>query len=637
MPSLEEPRSVRLPALLLAVAILIAYAGSMTGEFVFDDIQSITNNPTLHHFSSALSPPRGGLTVSGRPLLNLSFAINDAISGTQAWSYHALNLIIHGCAALTLMGVVRRTPPRSTKFAFAVALLWAVHPLQTESVTYTVQRAESLMGLFYLLTLYCFIRGAENPAVSRWLRLSWVACLLGMATKEVMVTAPVIVLLYDRTFVSGSFPEAWKRRRGFYMGLGGTWLLMAYLVASTSGRGGTAGFGAGVPWWAYGITQFRAIAHYLRLSVWPSPLIFDYGSIVGGKTIEVVFDAAVVVSLATISTVLCARRKPLGFLGVACFLILLPSSSVVPVATETISEHRMYLSLAAVLAATVGGCSTLVWHLFPALGPTPRKRAIIGLAVWVAIAAIWGIGTIRRNASYRSGRALWSDTVRKLPTNARAHSNLGIVLAEDGDPAGAEVQFRAALALAPDFATVHVNLGNVLLKQGRLPEAVANYRTALRFLAQDPDVHEDLGTALLRLGQVEEARGEFTEALRLDPNSSKGHFDMGSALDRQGRFSDAAAQYREALRLLPDYSDAWYNLANLLVRGGQLSEAADAYASTVRLRPDFADGHVNFGNVLVQLNRKSEAIREFQAALRLQPDAADIRASLGELLAGTSH
>ncbi len=163
--------------LLVAVAGLLAYHNSFTNPFVFDDEPSIQENPTIHHLWPiwpALSPPHsGGATVEGRPVINLSVAINYALGGLDVRGYHVLNLTIHILAGLTLLGIVRRTLLKrrlrerfgavANELALATALLWTVHPLQTESVTYVIQRAESIMGLFYLLTLYCFIRGVESP------------------------------------------------------------------------------------------------------------------------------------------------------------------------------------------------------------------------------------------------------------------------------------------------------------------------------------------------------------------------------------------------------------------------------------------------------------------------------------------
>ena len=156
-------------------------------------------------------------------------------------------------------------------------MLWTLHPLQTQAVTYIIQRAESLVSLMYLLTLWGFIRSVEPGASKGWGVLAWVACLLGMATKEVMVTAPVMVALYDRIFVAGSWREVWARRKWFHLSLALTWLLLAWLVVGTAGRGGTAGFGGGMSPWGYALTQVGAVAHYLRLALWPQPLVFDYG------------------------------------------------------------------------------------------------------------------------------------------------------------------------------------------------------------------------------------------------------------------------------------------------------------------------------------------------------------------------
>jgi protein O-mannosyl-transferase len=339
----------------IVAAVFAAYASSVSAPFVFDDQLSIVENPTIRQLSlAALVPPSGqGLTVEGRPLLNLSLALNYAISGLNAWSYHLLNVAIHLLAALTLFGLVRRTlaalnAPASTLISLSAALLWTLHPLQTESVTYLVQRTESLMGLFYLLTLYCFARGATTGNKTPWFALSVVACALGMATKEVMVSAPLIVLLFDRTFIAGSFRDAWARRSRVHLALAATWLLLAVLVIGAGNRGGTIGTSAGVTWWQYAMCQARAIIHYLQLAVWPSPLIFDYGSdfVTFGE-----FAPFALLDLALLGLTAWAlwRRPVFGFLGAWFFVILAPTTSVVGGTRQMLAEHRMYLSLAALV------------------------------------------------------------------------------------------------------------------------------------------------------------------------------------------------------------------------------------------------------------------------------------------------
>jgi len=620
-------------AVLLAGGILVlgavaAYSGTFSAPFVFDDTRSILENPTLRHLSwAALSPPAGGMTVSGRPLLNLSLAVNYAISGTQVWSYHALNLLIHALAGLTLFGIVRRTlervgtggPPvraaaeteadadgraaRPYLVAFVVALIWTLHPLQTESVTYVIQRAESLMGLFYLLTLYCFIRGAETNG-RIWFWLSVAACLFGMASKEVMVTAPVIVLLYDRTFVSGSFREAWRRRRGLYLALGSTWILLGWLVVGTGGRGGTAGFGSGVTWWAYGFTQFRAVAHYLRLSFWPHPLVADYGRVLGGSPPEMAWDMVVVGVLFGGTVIALWRRPPLGFLGACFFLILAPSSSVVPVATEIISEHRMYLPLAAVLVVAVGFLDTLLARI-----------------PWLIVCGVAALGlgfmTAHRNEAYRSNLALWSDTVAKMPDDAFAQNNLGKALFAAGRVDEAAAHYGQALQLEPQDAEAHYNLANILVERGRLTAAIAEYGLALRYEPNFYQANNNLGLALMRAGRAPEAIPQFEVTLRFQPDSFQGHCNLADALAQVGRTAESVEQYELALRANPNVAVAHENLGMALAQLDRVPEAIQQFEIAVQIDPNDADLHYNLGVTLRHAGRNEEAAVQFDATSRL--------------------
>lgn len=634
---------------ILVAAALAAYHNSFTVPFIFDDRPSIVENSTIRHLwpvTDALSPPRGeGLTVSGRPVLNLSLAANYALSGDVVWSYHALNLAIHLLAGLALFGIVRRTlvglgrvtvatmaSDRRVKddalhlLALATATLWTVHPLQTESVTYVVQRAESLMGLFYLLTLYCFIRSADchllndKPGKRRaatWQAISVVFCLLGMATKEVMVSAPLMVFLYDRTLVSGSFAEAWRRHRRLYLGLAATWLLLGYLVISTGGRGETAGFGTEVPWWAYVLTQCRAIVHYLWLSVWPHPLILDYGTKVVRDTAIVAPQALLLALLAAATVIALWRRPVLGFLGTWFFAILAPSSSIVPVATQTMAEHRMYLPLAAVVVLAAAGIN--------------RLAGSRGLLLLLGLAAGFGWLTERRNHAYRSEIAIWSEPAAQ-PGSARARCSLGVALVNAGRLTEAAAQFAEALRLDPQDAEAHAGLGGILAQNGNLAEAVAHDEAALRI---DPGLavaHNNLGNALLGMGRVAEAIVECTRAVQLNPREARAHYNLGYALLKSGRTEEAIAGFQEALRLKLDTADLHYNLGNALVQAGRITEAITQYEAAVRRAPDLTQAHGNLANALSQAGRLAEAVAQYEQALRLKSDDADVHFNLGMAL-----
>jgi tetratricopeptide (TPR) repeat protein len=511
-----------------------------------------------------------------------------------------------------------------------IALLWTVHPLQVESVTYIAQRAESLAGLFFLLTFYGFVRGAdgeEGPGRSAgpWFWLAAWACVAGMATKETMVTCPVLVFLYDRTFVSGSFKAAWQRHRRLHLGLMATWLLLAWLVGGTGGnRGGSIGFGVAIPWWQYALSQFRAVAMYLKLAFWPSPLVFDYGTEWARSAADVVPYAVVVLALLG-ATVWALRRRPvLGFLGAWFFVILAPTSSIVPGIRQTAAEHRMYLPLAALIGISVVAAGG--WLL-------RRDRRVLAAALATVLALAAVSGTLGRNYDYRTEEAIWADTVAKHPANEYAHYNLGVVLYAKGDPAGAVVQYREALRIQPDYAEAHNNLGIALTALGRTDEGAAEYREAIRLRPRFAQAHNNLGNFLAQTNRVPEAIMEFEEALRLQPDYPDAELNLGIALEQAGQLEGAVARYREVLRRRPEYGDAHDDLGNALVQLHRVPEAIHEYQAALQVNPRDAEAYNSLGGALIDTGQLPEAIANLQQALRIRPAYAEARRNLGDALA----
>ncbi len=543
--------------LLLVAAGLAAYHNIFQNPFIFDDLPQIVENPRIRH----LWPPWGILAGSSRPLVDLSLAMNYALGGLNPWGYHAFNVAIHILAALTLYGVVRRIllsePLRSSCEAVAAvwlaavaALIWLVHPLQTESVTYTIQRAESLMGLFYLLTLYCVIRGCEPSRDIGWMTGAVLACALGMASKEVMVTAPVVVLLFDRVFLARSWREIIQRRWALYVGLAATWLLLPLLMGvgakgQVSGWQPTAGFGfKGITPFQYALTQPGVILHYLRLAFWPYPLCLDYGSIYGwpvAQTAADVWPELLVLGGLAAATVWVLRRKPaLGFLGAWFLIILAPTSSFIPI-VGLVFEHRMYLSLAAVAVGMVIGAYALGKRF---LNQPGNFRPMFGWGAAGVVICFLTCLTMQRNLDYRSELAIWQDTVDKCPNNP--------------------------LAL--------FNLGNAFWKAGSLQEAVPLWEEALRIKPDYAEVHANLGIASSQAGKIEDAVRHYEQALRYNPNLVEAHNNLGYDLARSGRIPEAITHYRQALQIKPEYALAMNNLAFVLAtlppaQGGDAGEA----------------------------------------------------------------
>ena len=627
-----------IPLLIIAAGIG-AYHNSFQGPFIFDDT-SIAGNPAIRHlwpvWPILAVPHTSGMTVEGRPVVSLSFAINYAINGLRVWGYHAVNLAVHLLAALALYGIARRTlarPGLRERFgasgewiALAVALLWTVHPLQTEAVTYISQRCELLMGLFYLLTLYGFIRGTDSPRSSRWFALSVAACFLGVMSKEVMVTAPVMVLLYDRTFVSGSFRQAWGRHWRLYLGLACSWLLLGWLMVGL--RDWSIGYGLGIPWWSYALTECRAVAQYLRLALWPHPLILDYGEYAPTDSLAAVAPSVLILAALAIAVLYALKRRPaIGFLGAWFFVILAPTSSVVPIAGSPMGEHRMYLPLAAVIGMVVVGGVALGKRVL-----RPQQGVALGCVAGATAVAVFTFLTIQRNRDYSSAVAIWQDTVEKCPGNPRAHCSLGVVLEEAGRVRQAIGQYEQALRINPRYADAHYNLGHALAQLGRMQEAVAQYEQALRINPRYAEAHNNLGIALVQLGRLPEAIRHYEQALRIKPDFAGAHVNLGVALVQAGRAQEAIQQYELGLRINPENAEAHNNLGIVLVQVGRLPGAIEHWQRALRINPEYAEAHCNLGAALMREGRLQEAIQQYELALRIQPDYADAHNNLGNAL-----
>jgi len=548
---------VRVGAVLIVLAGLIAYSSGLSTPFLFDDETGIVKNQQIRQvwpLDEALSPP-AETPIARRPLVNLTLAINYAFSGLQPRGYHVTNLLIHLLAALTLFGIVRRTlagpklirlrqgsggqvqgsggqaPSRrgrgaqtakpvselraslarhSIPIAWASALIWTVHPLNSELIEYVVQRTESLMALFYLLTLYCAIRAFESGRRGgKWRVAAVLSCAAGMACKESMVTAPIVVALYDRVFLFDSFAEATQKRRPLYIGLAATWVIVAMLLAS--GGRTTVGFSSGTSPWTYLLNQADVVAQYLKLVVWPRALVLDYGvpqplmwqDVIAPASLLLVLLAAVIAALVYL--------PELGFLGACVFIILAPTSSIVPIASEVGAERRMYLPLACLVVLAVVALYVLNWRIIG-----EKRAGVASMVVAVALALVATAGTIVRTHEYSSRLELSRTIVARRPTG-RAHFLLGSELIAAQREQEAISEFRASAA---EYPPAHFALGVELAGQQRIDDAIIELNEFIRLMPNDPVVipaRDLLGQLYLSKGQYGAAEDQFTLILEKQP------------------------------------------------------------------------------------------------------------------------
>ncbi|MBI1914036.1 MAG: tetratricopeptide repeat protein [Planctomycetes bacterium] len=549
---------------LIVLVGLLAYANSFDKAFVFDDSFWIQNNLDI------ASPFRYLRQAPARWVVWLSLALNYWAGGLKVGGYHLVNWGIHVCAALALFGIVRRTLllecwqgrfERSAPWlALAVALLWVAHPLNTQSVTYVVQRCESLMGLFYLLTLYCVVRGAGSPAGGWWYGLAVVCCALGMGCKEVMFSAPLVVLLYDRVFLASSFRELLRKRWGLHVGLAATWGLLAVemMMPSTLPGAGNAGFDyQGIPPLQYAMTQAGVILYYVRLAAWPNSLCLDYQDWPVVTRLQDCLIPGLLVLFLLGGTAWALYRQPwLGFLGAWFFLILAPTSSIMPIA-DVAFEHRMYLPLVAlvVLAVLAGD-----WALrrFVPDGAGRRGLAVGCVVLPVAVLATLTLG---RNDDYRSVVSIWTDAVAKRPSLGRGHGALATVHLKLGHFEEAVPHFEEAVRLLPADGLFRTAQAVNWLKTGQLDRAVAALERVTREGPGYASGHDALGLALLLQGKGNRAVECFRRAVEIAPRSAAFRYRLATALFRQGHRKEAETEYEEGLRLDPTFPERTARLA----------------------------------------------------------------------------
>jgi tetratricopeptide (TPR) repeat protein len=585
-------------AWILVVAVVV-WANGLKGPFIFDDLIAIRDNPTLRHFPAweNFVPPHEN-SLSRRPVVNLTLALNYAIGGLDVRGFHAGNLLIHLLTALLLLGIVRRTlneltmdPGRRTMVhapssiiavSFAVALIWAVHPLLTEPMDYLTQRTELLMGLFFLLTLYCAVRGASSGHPRRWHAAAIAACALGMGSKEVMAAAPVIVLLYDRCFLSGSFREALRRRLSLYLGLAATWAILGALMIAYPWGGGTgAGLGlVGIGPWEYVRTQPGVILNYLRLSFWPSSLCLDYGWPIATSAGQIFPAAAVIAAMLGATLWALSRRPAFGFLGAWFFLILAPTSTFVPIA-DAAAERRMYLPLAAIVTSCVLAAywlgDQLVRHVAEDVGTRKLLGRVLAALALLLVTAALGYRTFERNALYRDAISIWQDTVTQRPRNARAWGNLGMCYVDAGLPGEAVPCFSQAIELKRDNSTAYSNRGSAF-------------------------IHNDRGIAFARMNRLDEAVQDYDTAIALNPDYAEAYVNRGAAYADSNRFNEALQDYSRAVALQPDNARAYSNRAVVGLRTGRFNEALSDCDKAIALQPDYANAYLNraYGRYLVK-------------------------------------
>ena len=518
---------LKLAAAVLAGVTLLAFSNSFRGAFVMDDIYEIALNPAMRRLVPPFEAMFVGHTLPARPLPYLTFAIDHAMWGGSPFGYHLTNLFIHLIAAFALFDLARTTfsspllcrrfGSHATGLALAIAAIWAVHPLQTQAVTYVYQRIESMMGMFCLVSLAAFARAAFDGWRPFWVGTSVVAAACAMASKESAVVLPLLILTYDWCFVGRSI-RAILSRSPLYAAFAATWALVGLQVwlhrDAADDFFGMARHGP----LEYAFTQPRVILHYVRLAFWPVGQLFDYAWPITRSPADASVPLAAVALLAILAAIGLWRQWPWGWVACGFFIVLSPTSSFLPLGNVA-AEYRMYLPLAALVSLVVGVAWAILADALERRGDTAaesRRRLWPWAAGCVAGVVIAGLclATQRRNEIYHDRENLWNEVLERAPHNPRGHVSAAFSALDRGDIDRALVHAESAIRSDPT-SSAYDRLANSLLAGGDVKNAERVAREGLRLQAEVLPADAapvllarcNLAAMLAAHGQGEEAEG----------------------------------------------------------------------------------------------------------------------------------
>ena len=587
--------------------IAIVYRTSYRAGFVFDDQVRIV---AAERSIDRLWPPDGWLTGSQRPVVGFTLAVNHAIGGLEPSGYHVLNVIIHAIAAVLVLGVVveagRRLRARGVieldecrlfGVGLAITLLWALHPVQTATATYVIQRAESLAAMFGLLAIYALLRLVTETASRGWTIVVVVATVLALGSKPAAVTLPVLLFAVDVAVVTGSVRASWRARPSLWIGLLLATGLTLYATGAvlglilTEGRRSGAGVGVvDVGPVEYAISQLGAIGVYARAFVDPRAMSIDHGIAAIEPVWTRVVGSSVLVAIASIIVIGLRRRAWWTVLPIAAVLVMLPTTSVVPLA-DPVADHRLHPALlpivAGIVVAIVAGVRIIALRSPTLAGPLGGTAVVSLLGVLAASA----VAVDRRNHDYLDPERLWTDVVERRPDEVRGLVNRASVALEEGRNEDAARDLAAADAIEPGNPVVILNLALLDVRFDRAAAALDRLAVAEKSRPRDPVLHLARGDAYRMLGRDADAVESYRIGAALQPGDPLVRLALGNALAAIEELDDAADAFHEAAGLADDpalVASAFYNEGNMRFRQERFAEAIVAYDAALLADPDHA-------------------------------------------------
>jgi len=621
--------------LILILTVLLTYSPVWWAGYVWDDDLLITTNPCI------VGPL--GLkeiwTTNAADICPLTFTVfwlEHALWGLAPLPYHLVNVLLHGACAVVLWRVLRCL---QVPGAWLGAALWALHPVQVESVAWITEMKNTQSGLFFLLSIFFFVRWIRAKDLDGQTRWDWnygltlIFAALAMASKSSTVILPVVLCLCA-WWVEGRWQWRNLARTGpiftmsIAIGIITMWTQKLQLATTIDPQWMRT-------WPERLLTAGDAVCFYLGKLLWPHPLIVVYPrwQIDAGQCFSYLPLLAVIIVLFILGLKRKSWSRPWFFVFAYFLGALFPVLGLVDnfiFRYSLVFDHFQYLASMGPLA--LAGAGMVRWADFAIPG-----RPWLQSSLCAGVLLVLGMLSWQRAWAYESQETLWTETLAMNPSCWLGYNNLGIVFLQKGQADEAMDQFQKSLQINPNFADAHSNLGSALAQKGQVDQAMVQYQESLQIYPNSSDAHSKLGTAFLQKGQMEQAMAQFQKALEINPNIAEAQNNLGLTFSQKGQVDEAIAHFQRALEINPNLAEAHYNLGNSLLQKRQVDEARNQFQMTVEINPNHAEAHNNLGNALVHEGRVAEAIDQYQKALEINPNFADAHSNLGIVLFQSSH
>lgn len=640
----------------MVVVSALVLGNTLANDFIWDDQFLITEHQAIQrygniplfftpHYWNAVHPYQGHY----RPLRAVSFALDYVLWGLNPAGYHATNSALHIINVVLVFFVVsiivesiadkgyekgaRRKIP--LHLPFLTALLFATHPVHSESINIIKNRSDLMAFSFFLLSLLLFVKHFSASArLSRRLLLigSCFCCIPAILSKEMALTLPGVLALYVVCFLTGQ-----DRGKALIKIIPYGIIIVIYLWFMhsfiTPAVNACEGFPVPADITQHALTVIKTTVFYLRMLVVPYPLNIDHTFQIpkSAQEISVVFAFSLLLLTGITAFGAVFRQKIIFFSIGWTFLTIIPVANIIYLACRPIAEQRLYIP-------SLGVCLLLAFCLERLsnfrIGRLNKTGAVlISVLMTGAIVSLYAGMSVHRNLQWRNGISIYSDSLADNPANARIHFNLGVALYDARRYEEAVEHYRASLNLQPASVDAYYNLGIALYSLGYYEEAIKQYQNVLQLKPDHIDAHFNLGLAFYRTDSPEKAIRHYRIVLELEPDHIEALNNLGLLLNDVGRREDALDLLQDALGINPDNAQTNINIGEILSDMGRFEEAAGHYATALRIRPDFLNAYLGLGKIFRAQGKTNKAIHIYAAALALYPDNAIIHYELGNALA----